>query len=359
MSKKWKMGMVGVGGYGRAAAYMGHPDIKVTAICDTDADVLEKTGDELDIQDKYRFQKYEDFLNEDIDIVMIGSPVPFHAQQTIDALDAGKHVLCEITAADTVEDCFRIIEAVERSGKIYMMAENTVYFHFIREWKRQIDQGLLGTIFHAEGEYLSRIRHMVMNPETGERYWRDNRPPLHYCSHSLGPILEFMDDRIVKATGHGTSKTIIPKGGVGSTDIQTGLFETAKGKTIKLLRSSVPARNPNVGFFSLYGSKGQMENGRIGYDSDGWIYIEDDPKYKDGAKRLSCPLADPAAPKSASVAGHGTSEYYLLRDFVRAIEGEIDSPIDVYRAVEYTIPGIIAQQAVEKGNVWLDVPQVR
>lgn len=360
MKKKWKMGLVGVGGAGRSAAYMHHPQIEVTAIFDPDTKALEEAGKELSISDNERYEKYEEFLNSDIDVVMIGSPMPFHAQQTIDALEADKHVLCEVTAATTVEDCFRIIKAVERTGKIYMMAENTVYFHFLHEWKLQAREGLFGTVFHAEGEYLSKIRQMVVDPVTGEKYWRNDRPPLHYCSHSLGPILEIMDDRIVKATGHGTSKTIIPEGGVGAIDSQTALFETAKGATIKLLRSSVVAREPAVGHISLYGSKGQIENGRMGYASDGWIYIEDDPLYKDGAKRLPCPMSDPNAPEEAHIiSGHGTAEYYLIRDFVKALNGEIAPPIDVYRAVEYTIPGIIAQQAVEQGNVWLDVPQVR
>lgn len=55
----------------------------------------------------------------------------------------------------------------------------------------------------------------------------------------------------------------------------------------------------------------------------------------------------------------GTSEYYLIRDFIDALSRGIHPPIDVYRAMEYTLPGIIAQEAVERGNVWLDVPQVR
>ncbi|MFD0713524.1 Gfo/Idh/MocA family protein [Paenibacillus sp. GCM10027626] len=359
MDKVWKMGLVGLGGSHRSAAYMHHPQISVTAICDPDSDTLGKTGDELGISDCARYDNYADFLNADIDFVMIGSPVPYHAEQTLAALEAGKHVLCEVTAASSVEDCFRIADAVERSGLTYMMAENTVYFHFLQEWKRMMREGRLGTVFYAECEYVHEIRDRIMNPATGAVYWRNERPPLHYCSHSLGPILEMIDDRIVRATGSGKSQTIVPHGGPGCIDMQVALFETAKGVTIKLLRSSVAARLPAIGHYSLYGSKGQLENGRLGYDSDGWMYVEGEPECEKGAIPLPCPIIDPTAPEEATKGGHGTSEYYLIRDFIDALDRSVAPPIDVYRAMEYTLPGLIAQEAVEKGGVWLDVPQVR
>ena len=324
----WKMGLVGLGGSRRSAAYMHHPRIRVTAVCDSDSTLLEKAGDELGIPEGSRFESFENMLNSDIDIVMIGTPVPTHAGQTIAALEAGKHVLCEVTAASTVEDCFRIIEAVERTGRTYMMAENTVYFHFFQNWKRWVREGLLGTVFYAEGEYVHEIRSRIIDPLTGQPYWRDRRPPLHYCSHSLGPILDIMDDRIVRATGSGTSKTIIPTGGVGSIDMQVALFETAGGATIKLLRSSVAPRKPEIGHYALYGSKGQLENGRVGYSSDGWIYVEGYPEYGATAQPLRCETRDPEAPEEATLGGHGTSEYYLIRDFIDALDRGTPPRID-------------------------------
>jgi len=359
MSKVWKMGLVGLGGSRRSAAYMHHPQIRVTAVCDTDSGLLERAGRELGVAEAGRFDSFDRMLESDVDIVMIGTPVPVHAAQTIAALEAGKHVLCEVTAASTIEDCFRIIETVERTGRTYMMAENTIYFHFMQTWKKWVRDGLFGTIFYAEGDYVHEIRDRIIDPSTGQAYWRDRRPPLHYCSHSLGPLLEMMDDRIVRATGSGTSKTVLPAGGVGCTDMQVALFETARGATIKLLRSSVAPRKPATGHFALYGSKGQIENGRLGYGSDGWIYVESHPEYGETAQPLRCEISDPDAPEEATKGGHGTSEYYLIRDFIEALESGKAPRIDVYKAMEYTLPGLIAQQAVERGGVWLDVPQVR
>lgn len=356
----WKMGLVGLGGSRRSAAYMHHPQVVVNAVCDSDPEMLRIGGDELGIPDHAKYTDYEAFLDADIDFVMIGSPVPAHAEHTIRALEAGKHVLCEVTAANTVEDCMRIIDAVERTGRIYMMAENTVYFHFFQEWNRLAHSGQLGTLFYAECEYVHAIRGRIFDPITGQAFWRNERAPLHYCSHSLGPILNMLDDRVVRAMGVGQSKTIVPQGGVGSIDIQVALLQTAKGATIKLLRSSVAAKEPGQHFYSVFGSKGHIENGR-GSDQGqhGFLYLEDEPGYEHGAQPIECPISDTSAPEEATRGGHGTTEYYLLKDFIDALDGRKPPAIDVYRAMEYTLPGLIAQQSVEQGSIWLDVPQVR
>ena len=104
--KKLKVGLAGAG---RGSAYgnlfNAHPSTEVTAICDIDEESLEKVAREFNLKDSSCFQNYDEFINADIDIVFIGTPIPFHASQTIKALESDKHVLCEVTAANTVEDC--------------------------------------------------------------------------------------------------------------------------------------------------------------------------------------------------------------------------------------------------------------
>jgi len=80
-------------------------------------------------------------------------------------------------------------------------------------------------------------------------------------------------------------------------------------------------------------------------------------------QNLTCPLAtaatditDPNAPEEALRGGHGTSEYYMVRDFIGAIEQNTRPPIDVARALDFTIPGIIAHESAMQGGKWLDVP---
>ena len=78
-----------------------------------------------------------------------------------------------------------------------------------------------------------------------------------------------------------------------------------------------------------------------------------------GAEEIACPTIDPNAPPEAHHGGHGTSEYFMVQDFIAAIDNNMKAPIDAVRAVEFTAPGIVAHDAAMQSGVWLDVPQFR
>ena len=104
-----------------------------------------------------------------------------------------------------------------------------------------------------------------------------------------------------------------------------------------------------------YGTKGYMENGRAG--GDGLLFIESEISKADGAQPIACSLSDPDAPPEAAAGGHGTSEYYLIRDFLDAVENDTAPPFDVVRSMDFTVPGIVAHEsAISDGN-WREVPR--
>ena len=352
--KKLKVGLVGIrraAGYGEL--FMKYHRTKVTAVCDLNSRHLEEAGKEFRLKDHSLFSNYDNFINRDMDIVFIGTPIPFHVNQSIKALKNHKHVLCEVTAGETVKECESLFLAVKKARTKYMMAENCCYFYYIQQWRKLIQQGKLGKILYAESEYLHALREYIYNKKTAETYWRANRPPLHYCSHNLGPLLMFLeDDYIVRATGAGKEINILPSVGQGAIDMQVALFETKRGIILKLLRSSVYS-GPYHLSYKIYGTSGFMESGRGEHNKEGKIYIEQKDEF---ARNIDCSIVDPNAPEEAKKGGHGTSEYFLIRDFIECIDKDTNPPIDIVKALEMTIPGIIAHEAAMKGNVWLDVP---
>jgi predicted dehydrogenase len=356
----WKFGLVGFGGLKRSQAYINDPRVEVTAVCDVSTSALERAGDLLRLPEKRLFTDYGDFLSADIDVVVIGTPIPFHAEQAVMAMGAGHHVLSEVTAADTIEGCEAIVDASERTGRTYMLAENYIWFDYVQKWRQWIDRGDLGRIYYAEGEYLHGIRELLVDPSTGERKWRYERPPITYCTHCTGPLLYLMDDRLVRGTGIGDSHWSEPDGGVGHVDMQVAVFETAKGAVVKFLGSQVVAREPYLVHYCLYGTNGVVENGRTGHQkTTGLLYRRDDPSCVESLATIDCDPSDPEAPAEARTGGHGTSEYFLLREFLGAIETGRPAPIDAQRAFELTVPGLVALESIKRGGVWLDVPQVR
>lgn len=356
--RRWRTGIVGLHrGQGLVRTLAAHPQVEIAALCDLDQAVLAEMGAVFGVAERQLFTAYDAFLGAQLDIVVIATPIAYHAEQAIAALASGRHVLCEQTAAYTLEDCARLADTVRRSGKLYMMAENYCYFDYIRQWKQMIEAGRLGRIVYAEAEYLHEIVPLMINRQTGERYWRYTRPPIWYCAHCLGPLLTLMDDRIVKATGlHSGRHTVPEEEGLGFLDMEVGLFQTAKGAVIKILRSQVVPRHPELIFYSVYGTKGFVENGREG----GWgatrgrLYIEGEMVK---AQELECSPIDHTAPADALAGGHGTSEYFMVRDFISAVDSGSRPPIDVVRALEFTAPGICAHDSAMQGGVWINVPQ--
>jgi predicted dehydrogenase len=356
----YRVGLVGASrGSSLVRPFGVFPETEITALCDLNQARAAEVAKSLDVADTLVFSDYERFLDSPIDIVVVGTPIQFHAGQAVAALEAGKHVLSEVTAAYTLEDCQRIVDATRRSGRTYMMAENCCYFHFIRQWKGWIDAGRLGDIFYAEAEYIHNIQHLLYNEASGESYWRIQRPPIYYCTHSLGPLLYLMDDRITRVSCLETGYGIMPDLGPGCLNMEVALMRTQKGASIKLLRSQVAFREPPMHFYSLYGTRGSLENDRTGHGGQqrGKLYVAGERARGEPYLEIACPEADPAAPPEAYSGGHGTSEYYLVRDFIDAVTQGTRPPIDAVKAAEWTAPGLCAHASALQGGAWVDVPR--
>ncbi|MFN9437215.1 MAG: Gfo/Idh/MocA family protein, partial [Planctomycetota bacterium] len=136
MSTKIRVAMVGLGfGAEFIPIYQRHPNAEVAAICRRNEHELNAIGDRFGIAARYtEFEKV--LADPSIDFVHINSPIPDHAWMSLQALRAGKHVMCTVPMATTIEECDQICEAVATTGRKYMMAETVVYsreFLFLKE----------------------------------------------------------------------------------------------------------------------------------------------------------------------------------------------------------------------------------
>jgi len=388
MTSKFKIGIAGLSrGRSWVDVFESHSSrVEVVALCDIDEDKLKEVGEAFKLEDKHLYRKYDEFINDNFDIVAIATPIPFHTEHTVKALESGKHVLCEQTVAYTVAECEKVIDTVKKSGKSYMMAENYCYFHYIQQWKKMINEGRLGEIVYAEAEYIHNVEELLINGKTGERFWRNLRAPIWYSAHTIGPILYLTNDRIVRASGRHCGYHRWPDKikEPGFLDMEVGIFETKNGIILKILRSQTAVHHHMV-YYCLYGTKGSVENHRI-RGQKGILTIENEtgidkqvqfgekpeliqPGYetfsppppkidkdKVGGQLIDSKLVDPNAPEDAYIV-HGTSEYYLIKEFLDSIENKTKPPIDVIRSVEFTIPGIIAHESALKNGEWMEVPQ--
>src|SRR5579884_2369122 len=173
-------------GFGREfiPIYQHHPNARMYAICQRDEANLAKVGDAFGVEKRY--SNFDRLIEDpEVDAVHINSPIHLHAQQSIAALKAGKHVACTVPAATSIEDCRAIARAATESGRNYMMMETSVYtreFLFVREMR---DNGTLGRVQFMRG---SHQQEMAGWPG----YW-EGLPPMHYATHAVSPCLALVN----------------------------------------------------------------------------------------------------------------------------------------------------------------------
>ncbi len=142
-----KVGLIGLGGMGRVhfESYVKNPKAQIVALCDIDEEKLSgdwqniglNLGDtgsaQVDLSQVQRSTDYHDLLaNTEIDAVDICVPTYLHAQIGVDALHAGKHVLCEKPMGFDQGQCWALDKAFRESGKQLMIA------HCLRYWPQYV-----------------------------------------------------------------------------------------------------------------------------------------------------------------------------------------------------------------------------
>ena len=117
-------------GGGLIRSLANHPRAEVAALCDIDQDVLSDMGARYDLPDDCLYTEFDDFVNAPVDIVVVATPIEYHAEQSIAAMESGKHVLSEQTAAYTIADCEELIDTVkttgQRQGRLLMIKSSCV-----------------------------------------------------------------------------------------------------------------------------------------------------------------------------------------------------------------------------------------
>ena len=337
-------------GAGFARVFPLFDDCRLSALCDVDEERLQHVA--TSYPDAQRFTRFEDLLETRPDICVVASPVALHAEQSIAALEAGCHVLQEVFLAETLEQCRQLYDAVQaHPQQKFMLAENCCYWHFVSEWKKMWQAGQLGELVHGEAEYVHDVR-SLMSDAQGKPTWRATLPPIHYLTHSLGPLLWISGTRVRRAVALATPSRLQP--GPDHYDSEVALFQTEDGATLKVLASFRVAREPAFHYYSLYGTRGCLESQR---PPDA---LRTNAFFGDGTEQQMVQLAlghnDPNAPRGADAGGHGTAEYYMVRDFLESIRCNLPPPIDIGAALDMSVPGLCAHQSALQNGSPVDIP---
>jgi predicted dehydrogenase len=365
--KQFNAAIIGLGfGAEFIPIYQKHSDANMYAICRRDEKELKKVGDHFGIDKRYT--SYDQVLSDpNVDFVHINSPIPDHAWMSLKALDAGKHVMCTVPMATTIDECRQIVEKARKTGRKYMMAETVVYsreFLFIKEL---YDKGELGEIQHMAASHPQDM-------DGWPAYW-EKMIPMHYATHVVSPVLGLVNGRAeyVSCFGSGTVRKDIRK--------KSGNKFAVESCHIKIQDSDVSAHIWRFLYdvarqyresFDVYGTKKSFE----------WTLVEGEPhvihtakkpepeipskvEVPDFAHRLPEPIRRFTRPQEIHDAqhlsfiqggGHGGSHPHLVNEFVSALVEDRDPWPNAVHSANWTCVGICAHESALKGGKIVKLP---
>lgn len=364
---KIRVGIAGQRGGAFVAGLKALPGVELAALCEINPQTLEQQANAFEVAG--RFTRFEEMLDA-VDAVVVATPMHLHAAQSILALQAGKHVLSEVTAAVSIEECWRLRDAARASRAVYMLSENYCYRRDCVLVREMAWQGLFGELYFGEGEYLHDVKplhHTADGQPTWRYYWQVGVNGSTYPTHSLGPVMQWFtaadpSERIDHVICVGSGQHTDPEHPHDDTSLL--LCKLRSGKLIKIRLDMLSNRPHHMHYYAVQGTHGVYEASRIDTEP-GHVWVGEN---RAGDDRRWRPLSDfdgllpdewRHPPEAALQSGHGGGDYFVVRDFIRAIQEGTPPPIDIDTGLEWTAAGLCSQLSIDNGGVPIKVPDFR
>jgi predicted dehydrogenase len=358
-SKPIRVGVIGVGrGSSFASGATDLVGMKLVTLCDTWEEKLREAGKRYGVA---TYTDYDRFLEHDMDAVVLANYFHEHAPFAIKALAAGLHVMSETSSNSTLAEGVALCRAVEKSGKVYMLAENYPYTQFHMEMRRLYRTGEIGEVTYAEGEYNHPIENDFINQlSPGLLHWRNWLPSTYYCTHALAPLMCITDTLPRKINGLSIAvpqlTDPLPRHNDPGSVI---LCRMDNGAVFRIFGLWLPGHS---NWTRVHGTKGAMETTRgPGYFGPGQVRVWHDHWARAPGQPLERTYVPdwPEHADLANKAGHGGGDFWTNFEFANAIRSGQPPYLDVYRGVAMSSVGILAWKSALQDGAPFDVPDFR
>lgn len=377
-------------------------DVKVTAICDVSDFSLDMTkknfskhGKEIPKVYTGSDYAYKDMLaKEEFDAVIISSPWEWHVPMSVAAMKAGvPYVAVEVSAANTLEECWDLVNTSLETGAELMILENVCYRKDVMAVLNMVRQGVFGELIHCRCGYEHDLRDVKFNDGTGYSYqkgqtlkmgegalaeavWRTQHSVTRngdlYPTHGIGPVANCLDinrgNRFLSISSmatksRGLHKYIKDNGGadhplINQTfncgDIVTSMINCANGETVIITHDTNSPRPYSLGF-RIQGTEG------LWYNDGNTVYIEGKSKphqwdsSADWFEKYDHKYWKELGEK-AHGAGHGGMDYIMMHDFIDAIRQRKHVPLDCFDAATWSAVSALSEMSIARGGALVDFP---
>jgi len=399
--RKVRLGFIGTGLRGRNHVRLAaqRSDVVINAICDIDPYAVAKAQKLLSDHGYKQAAVYgedeTDYKNmlerDDLDGVVISTPWVWHTRMAVDTMKSGKYAGVEVSAANTLQECWDLVNTYEETGVPCMILENVCYRRDVMAVLNMVREGLFGELIHLECGYQHDLREVLFNdgkqPYGGglkfgeeafsEAKWRTkhyvHRNGDVYPTHGAGPVAEYINincgNRFLSLTStaskaRGLNDYIVGKGGKDHPnakvrfklgDVITTVITCANGETIIVKHDTSLPRPYSLGF-RVQGTGG------IWMDVNDSIYLEnvspDAHQWEPAKKYLD--KHDHALWRKfedkAVGAGHGGMDFFVLHAFVESVKRNVNTPLDAYDAAAWSAITPLSEHSIAMGNQPVEFP---
>ncbi|GBG07513.1 glycosyl hydrolase family 109 [Paenibacillus agaridevorans] len=387
MTSKVKIGLIGLGGRGMGLLeiiIMKMKDVEVVAVCDLHEDRRERAADIIEFGGNGRpvtTSKYMEILKmESVDAIVLCTSWSSHIQIVIDAMEKGKYVACEVGGSYSVQECWKLVEAYERTGVPCMMLENCCYGRDELMVLNMVKLGVFGEIVHCSGGYHHDLRSEIAYGKENRHYRLNeyiHRNCENYPTHELGPIAKVLDinkgNRMLslvsvasKAVGmqayvtnkRGDSELADTRFQQG--DIVTTVIKCARGETITLTLDTTLPRFYARGF-TVRGTKGLfMEDNHSLFLEEEHAQYETKWKSQWGnveqyREKYEHPIWQRYMQEGVRE-GHDGMDWLVFQQFFDSVRNGTQTPIDVYDMASWMCISSLSEDSIALGGHPVAIP---
>ena len=386
---KVRIGIIGLGmrGPGAVERMSFIEGVEIKALCDQYPDrvaaaqkILEKKG--LPKATEYSGSKdaWKELCNrEDIDLVYITTPWSWHTPMAVYAMLHGKHAATEVPAAQTIEECWQLVETSEKTKKHCMMLENCCYDFFELLTLNMTRNGMFGELVHAEGAYIHDLRSLNFDKKGYAEMWRlkenGKRNGNLYPTHGLGPVAQCLNinrgdqmDYLVSMSSNDFIMGAMAKERAATDtfynefkdkqyrgDMNTTVIRTIKGKTI-MVQHDVSSPRPYSRIHLISGTKGMASKWpapqKISF-GESWIKEEE---YKKLEEQYTLPLVKHIGAIAKNVGGHGGMDFIMDWRLIDNLRNGLPLDQDVYDAALWSSVAPLSEKSVASRSRSMDIP---
>ena len=289
--KKLRLGIIGLGQRGAQLVkevFVNHDAVCVTALCDLYQDRIDDAAKiivESNTDEPFKTRNYKEILSKDlVDCIVVAASWDQHIEMAIACLESGIPCGCEIGGCETLDECYALVEAYERTKTPFMFMENCCYGRHELMVMNMVKQGVFGEIVHCSGGYHHDLRYEVSHGKE-LRHYRLNeyltRNCENYPTHEIGPIAQILDinrgNRFVSLTSMaskavGLHEYILDKKAddeelvnakFAQGDIVTTVIKCERGETIVITLDTTLPRSFYSRGFTVRGTKGMFEEASL------------------------------------------------------------------------------------------------